>query len=87
MSGKNLTKIGLTADELINFATAEHMTRLFDKKNEVLQDEGITEAEITNEMHAIISEEAIMDTVAAMIERNNQVLLQHLIKLGVIRDS
>jgi len=86
MADKKSTSIGLTADELINFATAEHMTRLFDKKNEILRDEGITEGEITKEMHAIISEEAIIDTVAAMIERNNQMLSRHLIKLGVIQE-
>jgi len=63
---------------------SEHPNRLLDKEDEITTDEGITELEISKEMRTIIAEEAIIETVAAMIERNNQVLLQHLIKLGVV---
>jgi hypothetical protein len=76
--------IGLTADELINFAAGEHPNRLLDKEEEIMQSEGVTELEITKEMRVIINEEAMLETVAAMIERNNQVLLQHLKQLGVV---
>lgn len=76
--------IGLTADELINFATGEHPNRLLDKEEEIIRSEGVTEFEITKEMRVIINEEAMLETVAAMIERNNQVLLQHLKQLGVV---
>jgi len=70
--------------EGIRFAMSEHPNRLLDKEDEITTDEGITELEISKEMRTIIAEEAIIETVAAMIERNNQVLLQHLIKLGVV---
>lgn len=85
MEEKKLVKfIGLTTDELINFATGEHPNRLLDKEEEIMQSEGITELEITKEMRAIINEEAMLETVAAMIERNNQALLRHLKQLGVV---
>ncbi|MDF2571986.1 MAG: hypothetical protein K0R55_3590 [Sporomusa sp.] len=83
---RTIKTIGLTAEELIRFAIYEHSNRLMDKEDEILGNKEITKLTTKKELENLINQETIIDTVAAMIEYNNRVLLEHLKKLGVLQD-
>lgn len=82
-----VNNIGLTAEKLINFGINQYSNQLIDMNDEIKKNNGVTKIGTRAQLQIIINEEAIIETIALMIERNNQILLQHLKQLGVIQDQ
>jgi DNA-binding transcriptional MerR regulator len=80
-----MNKLGLTAADLFNFGivtnlgvSSEKISKILDKKSFDMKN---VDADFT-----IAREEALINTVALMIEKNNEVLMQQLKQLNIQLD-
>ncbi|MBB6214755.1 hypothetical protein HNQ80_000838 [Anaerosolibacter carboniphilus] len=80
-----MTRLGLTADELFHFGIITNLSVSSDKINEMLDGEKSDVAELKAGF-TIAREEALINTVALMIEKNNEVLMQQLKQLNINLD-
>lgn len=83
---KTPIKIGLTVEEMLAVALAEFAAKSAELTTEAFE-ENLHDSKTLKASLVIANEEAMLHTVALMIERNNQVLLEHLKQLGVAQDQ
>ena len=85
MTNKPIKTIGMTADDMIAVALAEYAAINGELTLEAFE-QYLHDSKELQTARIIAREEAMIRTVALMIERNNQALLQHLKQFGVVRD-
>lgn len=81
-----MKRLGLSADDLLKYGSAEYASASSESMMEVINDMNLItdpdlEATLTGYQHA-----AILKAVALMIEVNNQALLEQLKQLGLVND-